>query len=242
MSEYYLVDVKSITSKVLRSEFKVDELEALAKSILEANGLLSPLLLKQTGVDSYEVLAGDREYYAAVRAKEINPRAAEMVNAFIIPEDLEDAAIKQFASLHATRSTVIPDPPSTSEPKPPASSSIADQRLTNLESRLDEALRDIKQTQQREVQRLEQQITTLQQKIPQKVEPLEIFNTANTAELLQKMAIAGIRGKRAEKLIENIEKARKQSSFTSFTDVVSRIGGLGDKRMLTILDAWGGMY
>ena len=242
MSEYYLVDVKSITSKVLRSEFKVDELEALAQSILEANGLLSPLLLKQTGVDSYEVLAGDREYYAAVRAKEINPRAAEMVNAFIVPEDLEDAAIQQFANLHATQLTVIPDSLSTSAPKPPASSSVTDQRLTNLESRLDEALRDIKQTQQREVQRLEQQITTLQQKIPQKVEPLEIFNTANTAELLQKMAIAGIRGKTAEKLIKNIEKARKQSSFTSFTDVVSRVDGLADKRMLTILDTWGGMY
>ncbi|QZZ22777.1 hypothetical protein J5X98_10710 [Leptothermofonsia sichuanensis E412] len=89
---------------------------------------------------------------------------------------------------------------------------------------------------------MEQQITLLQQQIPQKVEPLEVFNTATAAELLQKMAIAGIRGKTAEKLIKTIEKARKQSYFTSFTDIVRRVDGLADKRMLTILDAWGGMY
>jgi hypothetical protein len=241
MSEYYLVDVRSITSKLPRSEFKVDELETLAQNILEANGLLSPLLLKQTGVDSYEVLAGDREYYAAVRAKEINPRAAEMVNAFIIPEDLEDAAIKQFAALHQTQ-TPTTLKPYTDASSPTEASTTIEQRMTNLESRLDAGLQEIKQSHQRDVQRLEQQITSLQQQIPQKVEPLEIFNAATAAELLQKMAIAGIRGKTAEKLIKNIEKARKQSPFTSFTDIVSRVDGLADKRMLTILDAWGGMY
>lgn len=84
------------------------------------------------------MLAGDREYYAAVRAKEINPRAAQMVNAFIIPEDLEAAAIKQFAALHQTQ---IPNTlkPSTGA-SPPTETSITEQRLTNLESRLDAGL------------------------------------------------------------------------------------------------------
>lgn len=87
MTEYYLVDVKSIQSTTPRSKFKVDQLETLAQSILETGGLLSPLLLKQTGPESYEVLAGDLEYYAAVRAKEIDPRKGEMVNAFVIPQN-----------------------------------------------------------------------------------------------------------------------------------------------------------
>lgn len=240
MSKHYLVDVKSITSKVSRSEFQVDDLETLAQSILAADGLLSPLLLKQTGIESYEVLVGDREYYAAVRAKEINPRAAEMVNAFIVPDKLEGAAVEQLKSLRPAH----PDIPSESVPTktPPGSPSGAAQRITNLESRMDEALRDIKQTQQREVQRLEQQIIALQRQIPQKVEPLEIFNTANTVELLQKMAIAGIRGKTAEKLIKGIEKARVKAPFTSFADVVSRVDGLAEKRMLSILDACSGLF
>ncbi|MBE9078402.1 hypothetical protein IQ241_14040 [Romeria aff. gracilis LEGE 07310] len=240
MSEYYQVDVKSITSGAPRSKFKEAELETLAQSILAAGGLLSPLLLKQTGIESYEVLAGDREYYAAVRAKEINSRAGEMVNAFVIPDKMAELAIDQFAALHQSPPTSPPE--ASAETATPAATSTTEQRLTNLESRLDGALQDMKQAHQRDISRLEQQLTQLQQQIPQKVEPLEIFNTSSTSALLQKLAAIGIRGKNAEKLIQGIEQAREQSAFTSFTDVVSRVKGLGDKRMLTILDAWGGMY
>ena len=242
MSEYYLVDVKSITSKAPRSKFNVDEIETLAQSILTAGGLLSPLLIKETGVDSYEILAGDREYYAAVRAREIEPRSVETetVNAFIVPNDLEKEAVKQFESLHKIQPTPLPIvSPNTTLP---TSTAIAEKRLTNLESRLDGALRNIEQIHQRDVQRLEKDLAIIQQQIPQKVKPLEVFNTANTRELLQEMSKAGIRGKTAEKLIKEIEKTRNKASFTSFTDVVNRVEGLANKRMLTILDALGGMY
>lgn len=233
MSEFFLVDVKSITSTVPRSEFSVEEIEKLAQSILAADGLLAPLVLKQTGVESYEVLAGDREYYAAVRAKEIDPRAAEMVNAFVVPDEQVEVAMKQVTTLH-------PPPKPNGSPPPPVSSDV-EQRMTNLESRLDTALREMKQAHQRDMQRLEQQVTTLQQQIPQKVEPLEVFNHANAIDLNKKLGKAGIKGKTAEKLIEAIEKARAKAPFTSFTDVVERINGLGEKRMLTILDAWNGL-
>lgn len=239
MSEFFLVDVKSITSTVSRSEFSVDELEKLAQSILTVDGLLVPLILKQTGVESYEVLAGDREYYAAVRAKEINPHAAEMVNAFVIPDDRAAAAVEQIAALP-------PQPSAASAPAsvsaPQAASSNTEQRLTNLESRLDTALQEIKQSHRQDMQRLEQQVTTLQQQIPQKVDALDVFNHASPVELLQKLAIAGIKGKTAEKLIKGIEKARSKTPFTSFTDVVERTDGLAAKRMLTILDAWNGLF
>lgn len=242
MSEFYLVDVKSITAKSPRSDFKVNEIESLAQSILETEGLISPLLLKQTGIESYEVLTGEREFYAAVRAKELNPRAAEMVNAFVIPEKFEEAAIDQFALLHQPLSPKAIPPSSEQVTQSTETPSNSDQRLLNLESRLDEALREIKQTHLRDIQRLEQQFNSLEQKIPQKIEPLEVFNTANSAELLKKMAVAGIRGKTAEKLIKGIEKARQKSLFISCTDVVKRVEGLADKRMLVILDAWGGLY
>jgi len=239
MSEYYLVDVKSISSNVPRSQFPTDEIETLAQSILDAGGLLSPLLLKQTGAESYQVLAGDRQYYAAVRAKEINPRQAETVNAFVVPEDLTDTAVEQFAALHAP---LTPPPTPSGTASSGTTAGDTNQRLTNLESRLDAALQEMKQTQQRETQRLEKQIQTLQVQVPEKVEPLEVFNSAPPAELLKKLAIAGIKGKTASNMITNIEKARKSSPFTSFSDVVSRVQGLADKRMLSILDAWNGLF
>ncbi len=223
MGEYYLVDVKSISSKTPRSQFSEDELEALAQSILNVGGLLAPLLLKQTGAESYEVLAGDRAYYAAVRAREINPRQAETVNAFVVPEKLTQAAIQQFSDFHT--------------PPPPPPTDGIDRRLTNLESRLDGTLQEIRHTQQRELQRLEHQIQALQAQIPPKVEPLEIFNSAASVELLQTLKSAGIKGKTATKLITAIETARAEELFTSFSNIVKRVNGLGDKRMLAILDA-----
>lgn len=242
MSEYYLVDVKSITSKTPRSAFKVDEIDKLAQSILSAGGLLSPLLLKQTGMESYEVLIGDLEYYAAARAKELDPRAAEMVNAFVVPNDLTKTALNQFDILKKTSDSQAPASKSPETTPPQKSASFDNQRLTNLEARIEEVFGDIKNTRKQEMQQLEQKITALQQQLPTKVEPLEVFNMASTAELLQKMNVAAIKGKTAEKLINGIEKARKKSPFTSFKDVIKRVEGLGDGRMLTMLDAWGGMY
>ncbi len=238
MGEYYLVDVKSISSKTPRSHFSEDELETLAQSILNAGGLLAePLLLKQTGAESYEVLAGDRAYYAAVRAREINPRQAETVNAFVVPEKLTQAAIQHFSDFR-----IPPPPPPTNgiDQRLTNLESRLDRSLTNLESRLDRNLQEIRDTQQRELQRLEHQIQALQAQIPPKVEPvkpLEIFNSAASVELLQTLKSAGIKGKTATKLITAIETARAEKLFTSFSDIVKRVNGLGDKRMLAILDA-----
>ena len=236
MTKYYLVDVKSIQSTTPRSNFKVDQLETLAHSILETGGLLSPLLLKQTGPESYEVLTGDLEYYAAVRAKELDPRKGEMVNAFVIPPQQQDAAVAQVDLLS-------PAPQSTAtSAATSAPAGDADLRITNLESRLDEAIRDLKRSQDRDIKRLEQTINILKAQIPQRVEPLDAFNTLSLPELAQKLASARVVGKTAAKILISIEKERKKSEFKSFTDIVERIDGLGDKRMLAIIDTWSGLY
>ena len=241
MAEYYLVDVKSITSTAPRSQFRVDELENLAQSILVAGGLLSPLLLRQTGPENYEVLAGDREYYAALRAKEINPRAGEMVHAFVIPPKEQEAAVQQLTALGKSG-----DQPSGIETPSPKPSNLefsgVDSRITNLESRLDETIQDIKQSQEREVRRLEQEIKEIKSQIPQRIEPLDAFNNLSTAELLQRLATAKISGKTADEIITAIEQERQKAKFISFSDVVKRVKGLSDKRMLSIIDTWGGMY
>jgi len=233
MSKYYLVDVKSIQSNVSRSEFAVEELENLAQSILQAGGLLVPLILRQTGPESYEVLAGDREYYAAVRAREINPRAGEVVNAFVVEPKLQEAALEQVSALYPTPTQGV----NTVTDAVPTGA--VEQRLNNLESRFDRALQDMKQTHQQAIKELQEQIHGLEEQIPAKIEPLELLNQGSSVELLEKLAIANIRGKTADKLIGAIETARKQAPFQSFSDVIKRVQGLGDRRMITLLDAWG---
>lgn len=100
-----LVAVKKITSTIPRSEFLDNELEQAARLILEAEGVVKPLVLLRTSLESYEIVAGDFEYYAAARAREINPLKGEMIGAFIIAPENEDA-IRQQVELLRKREAV----------------------------------------------------------------------------------------------------------------------------------------
>jgi hypothetical protein len=93
---FLMVDVASVNSNIPRSNFNEADLDILADNILESGGLLKPLVLKKIGFEKYELLDGHFEYYAAVRAREKNPDEGEMVNAFIIPAEKEEAVLKQL--------------------------------------------------------------------------------------------------------------------------------------------------
>ena len=95
---FYLVDVKDIVSDVDRSQFNETELEQIADKILATGCLVSPLLLKQTGLMRYEVLERHFEYYAAVRANEKDEKRllSGMVSAFVVKTPVETAARSQI--------------------------------------------------------------------------------------------------------------------------------------------------
>jgi hypothetical protein len=76
---------------------------------LESGGLLSPIVLKQTGPESYEVLAGDLEYHAAARAKELDPRKGEMVSAYVVPPQNQAAAVAQVTPATPVKAEVVAD-------------------------------------------------------------------------------------------------------------------------------------
>lgn len=99
MIKCFFVDVKSIESDLPKSNFVESELEQLADLLLAVDGLLRPLILKETKAGKYTVIAGHREYYAAVRAKAKNLAKAEMVNAFVIDANTQKSAIAQLALL-----------------------------------------------------------------------------------------------------------------------------------------------
>jgi hypothetical protein len=96
MIKCYFVDVRSIKSEVPRSNFIESDLEKIADSILEMEGLIRPLILQEISFEKYTVIEGHQEYYAAVIAKEKNISKAEMVNAFIIQSNARLAAIEQL--------------------------------------------------------------------------------------------------------------------------------------------------
>lgn len=108
-----LVAVKKITSSVPRESFSELELEQLAKLSLEASGLINPIVLRRTSMQSYEVVDGHFEYYAAVKAKEREPMKGEMIPAFLLEPENEEVLLEQVKVLRQGGSqAVIPvNPP-----------------------------------------------------------------------------------------------------------------------------------
>ncbi|MGK7891665.1 MAG: helix-hairpin-helix domain-containing protein [Leptolyngbyaceae cyanobacterium] len=128
-----LVAVKKISSEVARSQFPADDIEKTAHLIIAVEGIINPIILRRTSLESYEVVEGHLEYYAAVRAREINPLKGEMIQAIVIEPNNEEAILGQIDCL---RSPFIPSLPSSdSHPNTPDELSTSN-RQNDLEFRL----------------------------------------------------------------------------------------------------------
>lgn len=110
------VAVRKITSSTSPTDFDGDKIERLAHQIVKSEGIIRPLVLNRTSLESYEVIDGHFQYHAAVRARQIDLRRAEMIAAYILdPEndDLNSAIAEQIELLqlhyaHSKGSFIFP--------------------------------------------------------------------------------------------------------------------------------------
>ncbi len=225
-----LVAVKKITSAVPRSNFTEADLEKLARLILESGGLINPIIVRRNGMDAYEIVDGDFEYYAAARAKEIEPLKGETIGAFILEEENEGILLEQLEIL---RKTAIIEKKSISEV--PQQSSSFEQRLTNIETRLENRINEFKAEYTQEKQALIERVKEVESRIPKPVPLLSALNTQDELKLRINLKNAGIK---PQTIIDEIITQRDLEPFTSFENVVQRIKGLGDKTMIKVIDKW----
>lgn len=92
--------VKEIKSNVPRSNFKESDLEQFAQLILKAEGVVRPITIRPTGIDTYEVIDGHFQYHAAVRAKEIDGRKGERITAIVMEGPKAEAIEEQVKLLN----------------------------------------------------------------------------------------------------------------------------------------------
>ncbi|MEA5575629.1 chromosome partitioning protein ParB [Anabaena sp. UHCC 0451] len=237
---FYLVDVKDIVSDVPRSNFDEAELETIAELIIESGGLIKPLVLKQSGAETYAVVEGHLEYYAAVRAKEKNPRQCEMVNAFVISPKIEDLVLKQVTAI-----TGVGDgnkPPIIE----PVITNIETSRLNNLELRLEKVISELKSEIAQERQRVDDKFKEVNSNTPkpgeevsQPNDPLQLLNTLTQQQLVARLRSSRITSyeKKAKAIVEARNKKQNQK-FEDYRDVKSSVTGLGEMGILTIIDEW----
>lgn len=220
MVDFFLVETKSISSSQSASNFDQSQVDKLAKLILDADGLLRPLILKQTGLEKYEVVSGHLEYHAAVRAKERNAQKAEMVSALVIEPKEEKIAIQQVQLLEKLSSSTE------------TSSSISINQLDNLASSLEDLFnRELKSM----TDKLETNLKHISDQIPKQTKPVDAFNQLSNVDLARRLISVGIKGKNLDKIISQIVKKRP---YNSLSDVVQQVNGLSEKKMVEIVDSW----
>jgi ParB-like nuclease domain len=115
MIKCYFVDIKDISSDLPRSNFVESDLAQLANLILATDGLIRPLIIKEIGGEKYTVIAGHREYYAVLKAREKDRNKVEMVNAFVINANIQSSAIEQLKLIKADRDPAITSTPTSSD-------------------------------------------------------------------------------------------------------------------------------
>ena len=190
-----LVAVKKITSTVPRDNFADRDLEKVAQLILELGGLINPIILRRNGMDAYEIVDGDFEYYAAAKAREINPMKGETIGAFILEPENEGLLLEQVQALRKSAKTDnLVERPETgffeentsSQPadsiKNPVSlveSPSLEQRLTNIEAQFASQINELKAEYAREKQVLSQSIQEIENRILQQVSLLVEAGLAN---------------------------------------------------------------
>lgn len=231
-----LVEVRTISCDRSRSEFDEQKIEEAARLIVEAEGIINPLVLNRTGINSFEVVEGHFEYYAAARAREIDLAIAETVAAYIVEEDNKTIArqVEIFRKPSIESST-----DNSQTERSHNSSNVAvnnlETRLNNFESRIDNRLYELKSEYNQKNKELEVAIKSLKDKLPEQIEPQATFNQADLKELIIKLKPILRSDKQANTIAQNVIRARP---FSSLSEVMDKTEGLGDKKMLRIVDSW----
>jgi len=98
------IDLDTITPPaVSSSQFPTHQVENLANLFLKAGDTVSPILVRKISPIAFEVLKGHFEYYAAIKAQEIDEQFTA-IRAYVVPTDLESTILEQYNFLRSLSS------------------------------------------------------------------------------------------------------------------------------------------
>ena len=234
MTEFARLDIKEIKASVPRANFTEAKIEQAADLILASGGVVRPLVVKQTDIDSYELIDGALEYFAAVRAREKDPRRGELVNAFIVSPKQDATIREQLAVLNNdSRPDPVP-PPSVGGTSIDALSAFITNFVVSSEARINETRELATQTERKlasEVKRLEQQIDI--RKGPKDL--LDLINTAELDDLRAKLAFHGADKAKIEAIC-TARQQQKNGQFQTYQELLNVAKGLGERGLLRLID------
>lgn len=218
-----LVTVRDIQPRTSRAEHPPETVELVARRILEAGALARPLVVRQTGLESFELLDGELAYHAAARARELDPVQAEAVLAFLATRDNEAELLQQLTLLSPQA-----EPGANPAPGPSGDVSVV---LTRLEHMLTQQFRQQEEHQRRENDAFRSTTLELAKRIPQPPRVLRLLNGEDDDLLAHALHQTGKRN--ADAVHAAI---RAERPFRSFQEAAKRVAGLSDGRVLKLID------
>ncbi|NEQ33149.1 MAG: hypothetical protein F6K04_19490, partial [Leptolyngbya sp. SIO4C5] len=173
------------------------------------------------------------EYYAAVRAREKNPRQAEMVNAFVVTSKNEQIVRKQIKVLKQNDNAVVTQQTSKSTDVNRGNNDSS--WITSFETRLSQLREEFFQLNRDNDRRLKK----LEENLEAEADLLDLLNTLEQEKLEIKLAQYGASNyKNLSSLIHEARLKKDSQKFIDYKDVVSSVKGLGPQGMLSIIDGW----
>ncbi len=226
-----IVDLESIQIPPVPAESS-NIIETLANSIVELRGLLRPPVLRTVGIEEYEVLSGQLEFYAYLQARKFDDSLPDRLTVVIVDKKNEAAVQKQLR-------VIAPVTNSTNQ------SGSAD--LSNLEAKLDRLFSN----QHKSIDALQDTLLTkLEEALPQPLPILAAFDRATEPAIALQISknLAFLGDAKVKKILALLQTAKKSGqSLTSIANVQSALTEtrgdkqtkvIGDKKMLEILDRW----
>lgn len=212
------------------------EIEALAHAIVETQGLLSIPLVKQIDLENYELISGDLEFNAYLKALEFNKNLPGRISVYIVNPKEEDVARRQ---VKLTR------PPTEHGPVPPIQYLNLSLLLENVVKRL-ESLDQKIATQESLNQSVARVLAELDKRVPVLLPMFQAFNRILevSAEIQVKKNLLARRlsEANAQKVISLLKEAKESGeSLGSFSAILKIMEGkklLGQDRLTAISDNW----
>jgi hypothetical protein len=236
-----IVDIDSIQieSKSVPFDLKKrqTEIESLAYTIIELKGLFKIPIVRTLGIDEYELVSGHLEYYAFLKAREIDSTLADRIAVFILKPNNEKAVLKQIEVSQSVEQLII-----KSTSLPPGDEMFA-LKLSNLESQLELVAKDLNLV----IEKLKvEMLAAIDAKLPQPLPLIEAFNRILEPAVQEKVfrELMFLGKKKATKIIEILKDYRqkhKSEEFKHFDEVLNALGKgtLSKSKFLEVIDYWG---
>ncbi|NMG21550.1 hypothetical protein [Brasilonema bromeliae] len=242
-----IVDIDSIQVKSppFAPAQKTTQIDALANTIIELGGLVNVPVVQQVSVDDYELISGYLEYYAYLKACELNPRLPDRITVFV-SNTKNQAAIRQQLEILQ----VIEDTKQNSSQSITPKQSEIDLQIKNLESSINNNNKII-------FNALEQLkadlLATIEAKLPQPISPMDSFNrilepeTAFQVQRKLELFLGASKAKKVVVRLQEVSKGKKNQPFQRFSEILDILREqqkgrsqrlISEEKMIQIIDRW----